>query len=55
MKRPILLLWMCSRSRSSLVAKIFHEHGIWSEHNHQSTVGGYTTYENRALKQSITR
>jgi hypothetical protein len=53
MKRPILL-WMTSRSRSSLVAKIFQEHGLWlgdpGPDGKISSGGSYLSYENDYLK-----
>lgn len=46
--RPILL-WMTSRSRSSLVSAIFAAHGIfWGDRQVQSA--GYDTYENHDIK-----
>ena len=48
MKRPILL-WMTSRSRSSMVSSIFAQHGIfWGDTQKQSA--GYDTYENQNIK-----
>lgn len=49
MKRPILL-WMTSRSRSSLVAKVFKEHGLWLGDGPISSGGSYLSYENNYLK-----
>lgn len=49
MERPILL-WMTSRSRSSMVSAIFAAHGIfWGDRQVQSA--GYDTYENQKLKK----
>jgi len=48
MTRPILL-WMTSRSRSSMVSAIFAAHGIfWGERQVKSA--GYDTYENNNIK-----
>lgn len=49
MNRPICL-WMTSRSRSSLVSKIFANHGVWWG-NTPKTSRGYQTYENQIIKQ----
>ena len=47
-QRPIML-WMTSRSRSSMVSAIFAAHGIfWGDTQKQSA--GYDTYENQTLK-----
>jgi len=49
MEKPILL-WMTSRSRSSMVSAIFAAHGIfWGDRQVQSA--GYDTYENQKIKQ----
>ena len=48
MNRPILL-WMTSRSRSSMVSSIFAQHGVfWG--NTQKQSAGYDTYENQNIK-----
>lgn len=48
MNRPILL-WMTSRSRSSMVSAIFAKHDIfWGDTQKQSA--GYDTYENQNIK-----
>lgn len=49
MKRPICL-WMTSRSRSSLVSKIFANHGVWWGNTYAMTKG-YQMYENQNIKQ----
>ena len=49
MKRPICL-WMTSRSRSSLVSKIFANHGVWWG-NTYATTKGYQMYENQNIKR----
>lgn len=49
MKRPICL-WMTSRSRSSLVSKIFANHGVWWG-NTYATTKGYQMYENQSIKR----
>ena len=49
MNRPICL-WMTSRSRSSLVSKIFANHGVWWG-NTLRISKGYETYENLVIKQ----
>ena len=41
---------MTSRSRSSLVSKIFASHGVWWG-NTPKTSRGYQTYENQIIKQ----
>ena len=48
MKRPTIL-WITSRSRSSLVAKIFLNHGLWSD-DPVSFGSSYPSYENEYLK-----
>ena len=46
--RPIML-WMTSRSRSSMVSQIFARHGVfWGGTQKQSA--GYDTYENQNIK-----
>lgn len=50
MERPIVL-WMTSRSRSSLVSRIFAEHGIWWGDTFVKTKGDYITYENSDIKR----
>lgn len=46
--RPIIL-WMTSRSRSSMVSQIFARHGVfWGDTQKQSA--GYDTYENQNIK-----
>ena len=46
--KPIML-WMTSRSRSSMVSKIFAKHGVfWGDTQSQSA--GYDTYENQTVK-----
>jgi len=48
MIKPIML-WITSRSRSSMVSRIFAEHGIfWGNTQRQSA--GYDTYENQTIK-----
>lgn len=49
MKRPICL-WMTSRSRSSLVSKIFANHGVWWGDTPKMS-RGYSTYENQVIKR----
>lgn len=49
MNRPICL-WMTSRSRSSLVSKIFANHGVWWGNTYAKTKG-YEMYENQIIKQ----
>jgi hypothetical protein len=49
MNRPICL-WMTSRSRSSLVSKIFANHGVWWGNTYAKTKG-YEMYENQVIKQ----
>tara|TARA_R110002110_G_scaffold12079_1_gene57408 strand:- start:913 stop:1542 length:630 start_codon:yes stop_codon:yes gene_type:complete len=49
MKRPICL-WMTSRSRSSLVSKIFANHGVWWGNTYAMTKG-YQMYENQNIKR----
>lgn len=49
MKKPTLL-WITSRSRSSLVAKIFLNHGLWLGDGPVSSGGSYLSYENNYLK-----
>lgn len=48
MKRPIML-WITSRSRSSMVSKIFVEHGVWWGDT-LVQCSGYDTYENQNIK-----
>lgn len=48
MLRPIML-WITSRSRSSMVSKIFVEHGVWWG-NTLVKCSGYDTYENQKIK-----
>lgn len=48
MLRPIML-WITSRSRSSMVSKIFVEHGVWWG-NTLVQCSGYDTYENQKIK-----
>jgi hypothetical protein len=44
-----IMLWMTSRSRSSMVAAIFAAHGVhWGEVQQQSA--GYDTFENQKVK-----
>lgn len=51
MLRPIAL-WMSPRSRSSMVSRIFAEHGIWwGERQYQPF--GYPVYESIAIKQLL--
>lgn len=49
MTRPIML-WMTSRSRSSLVSKIFAEHGVWWGDTQVTDPAGYDWYENQTIK-----
>jgi len=49
MIRPIML-WMTSRSRSSLVSKIFAEHGVWWGDTQVTDPAGYDWYENQTIK-----
>jgi len=49
MNRPICL-WMTSRSRSSLVSKIFANHGVWWGDTLKKS-RGYDTYENQVIKK----
>lgn len=49
MNRPICL-WMTSRSRSSLVSKIFANHGVWWGNTFKMSKG-YETYENQVIKK----
>lgn len=48
MKRPIML-WITSRSRSSLVSKIFINHGVWWGDTY-AEISGYEMYENQNIK-----
>ena len=48
MKRPIML-WITSRSRSSMVAAIFIEHGIWWGDT-PAMISGYQMNENQNIK-----
>ena len=48
MKRPIML-WMTSRSRSSMVSAIFIAHGVWWGDTHKK-ISGYETNENQNIK-----
>jgi len=49
MNRPICL-WMTSRSRSSLVSKIFANHGVWWGDTLKKS-RGYDTYENQVIQK----
>lgn len=51
MTRPILL-WMTSRSRSSMVSAIFIEHGVWWG-NTPATISGYEMNENQNIKKIL--
>jgi len=50
MNRPIML-WMTSRSRSSLVSRIFAEHGVWWGEHQTRDPAGYDWYENLNIKK----
>lgn len=53
MRSPIML-WMTSRSRSSMISGIFAAHGVhWGTDQRQSA--GYDTYENQAIKALLKR
>ena len=58
MKRPILI-WITSRSRSSMVSKMFINHGVWWGETRWKVSGGldpsYTTYENIDIKNLLQR
>ena len=49
MNRPICL-WMTPRSRSSMISKIFANHGVWWGNTYAKTKG-YEMYENQIIKQ----
>ena len=49
MKKPIML-WITSRSRSSMVSNIFIQHGVWWGNTH-AKISGYEMYENQEIKQ----
>ena len=51
MNNPVLL-WCTSRSRSSLVAKIFINHGLWWGDECRESFG-YPTFENQNIKALI--
>lgn len=53
MKRPIML-WITSRSRSSMVSAIFIEHGVWWG-NTPATISGYQMNENQNIKALLKR
>lgn len=44
------MLWMTSRSRSSLVSKVFAEHGVWWGATQVTDPAGYDWYENQVVK-----
>lgn len=44
------MLWITSRSRSSMVSKIFAEHGVWWGDT-LVQCSGYNTYENQNIKK----
>ncbi len=48
MQRPIML-WITSRSRSSLVSSIFIQHGVWWGDT-PVQINGYTSWENQHIK-----
>jgi len=51
MRSPIML-WMTSRSRSSMISGIFAAHGVfWGRQQKQSA--GYDTYENQEIKTAL--
>ena len=45
------MIWMTSRSRSSLVASVFHHHGLYCGDTYMKQITGYITYENQAIKK----
>lgn len=52
MLHPPVLILCSSRTRSSLVARVFAEHGLW--YSHGKTVGvGYPSYEDVAIKNVL--
>lgn len=51
--RPVIV-WAQSRSRSSLVAKIFINHGLWWGDTIAKSCG-YITYENQTIKNLVKR
>jgi len=54
MMRSPIVLWMTSRSRSSMISGIFAAHGLnWGSRQRQSA--GYDTFENEAVKQVLKR
>lgn len=53
MKRPIML-WITSRSRSSMVSSVFINHGVWWG-NTRAQISGYEMYENQNIKALLKR
>lgn len=49
--RPIML-WITSRSRSSMVSNIFIEHGVWWGDT-RAQINGYEMFENQNIKKVL--
>ena len=59
MKKPIML-WITSRSRSSMVSNIFIKHGVWwgdtiatQDWNENGKHHSYVSYENQNIKRIL--